>query len=146
MLPAEPRRKLAVVTCMDARIDPLSAFELELGDAHVMRNAGGLVTDDVLRSLAISQRALGTTDIAVMHHTSCGMSGFDDAAFRATLADESGRTPTWDVPGFDDVSEQVRRSVEAVRACPWLLHRDAVRGYVFDVAAQTVEQTVQATI
>lgn len=142
MLSANPRRKLAVVTCMDARIDPLAAFEIELGDAHVLRNAGGLVTDDVLRSLAISQRALGTTEIAVMHHTSCGMQGFDDVDFRQTLARESGRTPTWDVPGFDDVADQVRRSVEAVRSCPWLPHRDAVRGYVFDVA----EQKVQATI
>ncbi len=142
MLPAQPRRKLAVVTCMDARIDPLTAFELELGEAHVLRNAGGLVTDDVLRSLAISQRALGTTDVAVMHHTACGMAGFDDAAFRAALADESGVAPTWDVPGFDDVAEQVRRSVEAVRGCPWLPNRDAVRGYVFDVAAQTAEQVI----
>lgn len=142
MLPAQPRRKLAVVTCMDARIEPLSVFELDLGDAHVLRNAGGLVTDDVLRSLAISQRALGTIDVAVMHHTSCGMSGFDDAAFRATLADESGQTPTWDVSGFDDVAEQVRRSVELVRACPWLPNRDAVRGYVFDVAEQKISQTI----
>jgi carbonic anhydrase len=142
VLSAQPRRKLAVVTCMDARIEPLAAFELELGDAHVLRNAGGLVTDDVLRSLAISQRALGTTDIAVMHHTGCGMSGFDDAAFRATLAEESGRQPEWDVPGFDDVAAQVRRSVELVRACPWLPHREAVRGYVFDVAAQAVQATI----
>jgi carbonic anhydrase len=127
---------------MDARIDPLAAFELDLGDAHVLRNAGGLVTDDVLRSLAISQRALGTTEIAVMHHTSCGMQGFDDIGFRLTLTDETGQVPRWDVPGFDDVTEQLRRSVETVRSCPWLPHRDAVRGYVFDVADQVVQATI----
>src|ERR1700759_229689 len=92
-----PRRQLAVVACMDARLDLPRALGFELGDAHVLRNAGGLVTDDVLRSLAISQSALGTTRIAVVHHTECGMSGFDDEAFRAELA-KTGRTPTWDVP------------------------------------------------
>jgi carbonic anhydrase len=127
---------------MDARIDPLAAFELDLGDAHVLRNAGGLITDDLLRSLAISQRALGTTEVAVMHHTSCGMAGFDDIGFRLALTDETGHVPRWDVPGFDDVTEQVRRSVEAVRSCAWLPHRDAVRGYVFDVAQQAVQATI----
>lgn len=127
---------------MDARIEPLSVFELGLGDAHVLRNAGGLITDDLLRSLAISQRALGTTDVAVMHHTKCGMQGFDDISFRLTLTEETGQVPRWDVPGFDDVTEQVHRSVEAVRSCPWLPHRDAVRGYVFDVEQQAVQATI----
>ena len=130
-----PRRQVAVVTCMDARIDVYRALGLAVGDAHVLRNAGGLVTDDVLRSLAISQRALGTREIAVIHHTQCGMAGFDDAAFRAELAAESGRAPGWDVPGFTDVADQARRSVAAVRDCPWLPERGAVRGFVFDVGA-----------
>jgi carbonic anhydrase len=130
---------------MDARLDVLTAFGLDLGDAHVLRNAGGLPTDDMLRSLAISQRALGTTEIAVVHHTNCGMEGFDDVGFRLGLTDETGVAPTWDVPGFIDLEHQVRRSVEAVRACPWLPHRDAVRGYVYDVATASVTE-VAATI
>jgi carbonic anhydrase len=130
---------------MDARLDVLTGFELDLGDAHVLRNAGGLITDDMLRSLAISQRALGTTEIAVMHHTKCGMEGFDDVEFRLGLTQETGVPPTWDVPGFIDLEHQVRRSVEAVRACPWLPHRDAVRGYVYDVATASVTE-VAATI
>lgn len=125
---------------MDARLDLPRALGFTTGDAHVLRNAGGLVTDDVLRSLAISQHALGTTSIAVVHHTECGMSGFDDAAFRAELSG-TGRTPTWDVPGFDDVAAQVRRSVETVRDCPWLPHRDDVRGYVYDVATGQATET-----
>ncbi len=130
---AQPRQRLAVVTCMDARIDVLPALGLELGDAHVLRNAGGVVTDDVLRSLAISQRALGTTALALIHHTRCGMLGFDDTAFRATLATSGGTPPPWDVPGFDDVHEAVRRAVAAVRQCQWLEYREDVRGFVFDV-------------
>ncbi len=135
---AAPARALAIVTCMDARIDAFAAFGLAVGDAHVLRNAGGLPTEDALRSLAISQRALGTREVLLVQHTRCGLSGFDDAAFRAQLARETGRAPTWDVPGFDDVVASVRASVATVRACPWLPHRDAVRGAVFDVDAGTV--------
>jgi carbonic anhydrase len=132
-LPGPPRLHLAVVTCMDARIDVLRALGLRIGDAHVLRNAGGLVTEDVLRSLAISQRALGTTGIALMHHTRCGMEGFDDAAFRSELAVAGGTPPSWDVPGFQDVEDAARAAVQAVRGCPWLPHRDDIRGFVFDV-------------
>jgi carbonic anhydrase len=135
-----PRRHLAVVACMDTRLDLFGALGLEIGDAHVLRNAGGLVTPDVLRSLAISQRALGTRDVAVVHHTDCGMSGFDDARFRSELATESGSAPDWDVPGFADVREQLRRSVAAVRECAWLPNRDGVRGYVYDVATGTADE------
>jgi carbonic anhydrase len=138
--PGKPRRQVAVVVCMDARIDVYRAFGLQPGDAHVLRNAGGLPTDDVLRSLAISQRALGTREVAVVHHTQCGMGGFDDTAFRAELATETGVEPGWDVPGFVDVEEQVRRSVAVVRDCPWLPHRDAVRGFVFDVATGALSE------
>lgn len=129
-----PGKQLAVLTCMDVRIDPAAAFGLRLGDAHVLRNAGGLVTEDALRSLVISQRALGTTAIAVVHHTQCGMAGFDDAAFRDQLADETGDRPSWDVPGFIDVEAQARQSLATIRATTWLLHRDDVRAFVFDVA------------
>ncbi|MHA3704083.1 beta-class carbonic anhydrase [Jatrophihabitans sp. YIM 134969] len=131
--PTRPKLRLAVLTCMDSRLDLFGALGLEIGDAHLIRNAGGLPTDDALRSLAISQRALGTREIVVMHHTRCGMEGFDDAAFRETLATESGERPTWDVPGFDDPAEKMRNSLARVRACGWLPHRDDVRGFVFDV-------------
>ena len=141
VLSSQPTRKLAIVTCMDCRIDVLAGFDLALGDAHVLRNAGGLVTDDVLRSLAISQHKLGTTRIAVMHHTNCGMAGFDDVQFRHELAD-TGTTPAWDVPGFSDVEQQVRESVAAIKACPWLPHRDDVRGYVYDVGTGEVQATI----
>jgi carbonic anhydrase len=134
-LPASPAQKLAVVTCMDARIDVLRALGLRVGDAHVLRNGGGVVTDDVLRSLAISQRALGTTSVALVHHTECGMHDFDDKAFRHELAALGGSPPAWDVPGFADVDDAVRRAAGIVRGCPWLPHRDDVRGYVFEVEA-----------
>lgn len=132
--PLAPKLRTTVVTCMDSRLDLFGALGLEVGDAHLIRNAGGIPTDDVLRSLAISQRALGTREILIIHHTQCGMSGFDDDAFRAELAAESGVEPPWSVPGFDDVQEQGRRSIETVRNCPWLPHRDEVRAFVFDVA------------
>lgn len=119
---------------MDSRLDLFGALGLQIGDAHAIRNAGGIPTDDVLRSLALSQRALGTREIAIIHHTNCGMDGFDDDAFRSELAAESGMTPSWNVHGFTDLFEDTRRSVQIVRDCPWLPHRDQVRGYVFDVA------------
>jgi carbonic anhydrase len=140
-LAAAPARGLAVVTCMDARIDPAALLGLSPGDAHVIRNAGGLVTDDALRSLAISQRALGTREVLIMQHTGCGMLGFDDAQFRADLADETGAVPGWDVPGFDDVDDSVARGVARVRNCAWLLHREDVRGAVFDVQTGRVTLT-----
>ena len=132
-LAAQPGKHLAVVTCMDTRLDLLPALGLHIGEAHFLRNAGGLVTDDVLRSLAISQRALGTREVAVIHHTRCGMAGFDDEAFRSELLIETDQRPPWDVPGFDDVHAQARRSLDVVRSCAWLPHRDAVRAFVFDV-------------
>jgi carbonic anhydrase len=138
--PRQPQRHLAVVACMDSRLDLFGALGLAVGDAHLIRNAGGIVTPDVLRSLAISQRALGTQEVLLLHHTDCGMLDFDDPAFRAELAAESGAEPEWDVPGFTDVRADVRRSIEAVRSCPWLPHRDQVRGFVFDVAAGRMEE------
>jgi carbonic anhydrase len=138
--PVRPKLRLAVVTCMDSRLDLFGALGLEIGDAHLLRNAGGIPTDDMLRSLAISQRALGTREIVIIHHTQCGMDGFDDEAFRAELAAESGRTPTWQVDGFTDVYEDMRKSIRTVRECPWLPHRDDVRGFVFDVATAKLSE------
>jgi carbonic anhydrase len=137
--PKYPQLHLAVLTCMDTRLDPLPALGLQVGDVHVLRNAGGIPTDDMLRSLAISQRALGTREIAVIQHTGCGMQGFDDDAFRAELEADSGQAPPWRVPGFDDVVVEVRQSVQAVRACGWLPYREDVRGFVFDIASGVLD-------
>jgi len=139
-LPGPPKRQVAIVTCMDARLDIFRALGLEIGDAHVIRNAGGIPTPDVLRSLAISQRELGTREVMVMHHTQCGMTDFDDGAFRADLARESGQEPDWDVPGFSDAAADTVRCVELVRECAWLPHRAHVRGFVFDVATGSVTE------
>jgi len=138
--PTRPKLRLAVLTCMDSRLDLFGALGLEIGDAHLIRNAGGIPTDDALRSLALSQRALGTREIVVIHHTQCGMDGFDDEAFRTELEAESGERPPWQVIGFTDLYEDTRRSVRTVRDCPWLPHRDDVRGFVFDVATAKITE------
>lgn len=106
---------------------------LEEGDAHIIRNAGGLITDDAIRSLAISQRKLGTTDVMLIHHTDCGMLGFDDEGFRGELAQETGAEPGWDTPGFADVEQDVRDSMERIAASPFLAGTNSVRGFVYDV-------------
>jgi carbonic anhydrase len=131
--PVRPALQLAVVACMDSRLALFGALGLQIGDAHLIRNAGAIATSEVLRSLAISQRALGTREIAVIGHTDCGMSNFDDTAFRAELAAESGQQPDWDVPGFTDVAASVAASVARIQDCRWLPHRDSVRGFVYDV-------------
>lgn len=131
--PVPPARQLAVVTCMDSRLDLFGALGLQIGNAHLIRNAGAIATPDVLRSLAISQRKLGTRHVAVIGHTECGMHNFDDPGFRAELESESGQAPTWDVPGFSDVAVSVRQSVEEIRHSGWLPARDSVAGFVFDV-------------
>lgn len=138
--PLRPKLRLAVIECMDSRIDTFGALGLTIGDAHIIRNAGGLITPDVLRSLAISQHKLGTREVVIMHHTECGMNDFDDGRFRQELTDESGDVPPWDVPGFDDPSAQVVRSLEAIRNCKWIPHRDEVRGFVFDVATAKITE------
>jgi carbonic anhydrase len=138
--PTRPKLRLAVLTCMDSRLDLFGALGLEIGDAHLIRNAGGIPTDDALRSLALSQRALGTREIVVIHHTQCGMDGFDDEAFRAQLAAESGVVPPWRVSGFTDLYEDTRRSVRTIRECAWLPHREEVRGFVFDVATAVITE------
>ncbi|GGM43738.1 beta-class carbonic anhydrase [Dactylosporangium sucinum] len=140
--PLRPKLRLAVVACMDSRLDLFGALGLEIGDAHLIRNAGGLPTEEVLRSLAISQRKLGTREIVILHHTECGMEGFDDPEFRAELTAESGRTPGWDVPGFVDLHDTMRSSIRTVRECTWLPHREDVRGFIFDVATAKIEEVV----
>jgi carbonic anhydrase len=132
-LDAEPRRHLAIVTCMDARLDILPSLGLEIGEAHVMRNAGGVVTDDVLRSLAISQRKLGTREVMLIHHTRCGMQTITDDGFRAELQESTGVAPAFAIESFEDLEEDVRQSIRRVRGCPFLPHRDVVRGFVYDV-------------
>lgn len=129
----EPARRVAVVTCMDARIEPYRIFGLGPGEAHVLRNAGGLVTDDVLRSLVLSQRLLGTREVILMHHTDCGMHGADEAALRAAITAETSSEPPYDFGAFSDLDQAVRDAIARVREHPFLPHRDAVRGFVYEV-------------
>jgi carbonic anhydrase len=129
---ARPVLNVAVVACMDARIDLHEALGLELGDCHTIRNAGGVVTDDIIRSLTISQRALGTRTVVLIHHTGCGMLNLTED-FRHELELEVGQRPSWAVEAFQDLDQDVRQSMQRVRTSPFLLHRDDVRGFVFDV-------------
>lgn len=129
---ARPVLGVAVVACMDARLDLHDALGLELGDCHTIRNAGGVVTDDVIRSLTISQRALGTKSVVLIHHTSCGLESLTEE-FRHELELEVGQRPAWAVESFRDVDQDVRQSMQRVRTSPFLLHTDDVRGFVFDV-------------
>lgn len=133
-LSAPPTLHLAVVTCMDARLDVHGLLGLELGEAHVIRNAGGAVTDDAIRSLLISQRLLGTTEVAVIHHTACGMVTFDEGEVKRAVEAETGLRPPFSLEAFSDLDGDVRQSVARVRASPFLPHTDAVRGFVYDVA------------
>ena len=132
-LPAAPARRVAIVACMDARLDVSRALGLRNGDAHVIRNAGGVVTDDVIRSLCLSQRALGTREIMLIHHTKCGVQGLDEAALRADLVSEVGVAPTWSVETFADVEEDVRQSMRRLEASPFVPYTDHMRGFVYDV-------------
>ena len=129
-----PTKKVAVVACMDARLQPNRILGLEEGEAHVIRNAGGVITDDEIRSLAISQRLLGTEEIILMHHTDCGMLTFTDEDFRRSLQDEVGIKPNWATEAFSDLEEDVRQSIARIKASPFVPHKDSVRGFVFDVA------------
>ncbi len=141
-LPRPPAKKLAVVACMDARIDVHRILGLEEGDAHVIRNAGGVVTDDTIRSLAISQRVLETEEIVVVHHTDCGMLGFDDEGFRRSLEEETGMAPEWAAEGFGDLDEGVRQAVARVQGSPFIAHRDRVRGFVYEVGTGRLREVL----
>jgi carbonic anhydrase len=133
-LPLPPARQVAVVACMDARLNVYAILGLGEGEAHVIRNAGGVVTDDEIRSLAISQRLLGTREIILIHHTDCGMLTFTDDAFKRSIQDETGIKPTWSAEAFPDLDEDVRQSIARIKASPFVPHTDAIRGFVFDVA------------
>jgi carbonic anhydrase len=128
-----PARQIAVVTCMDARIDPVQALGITVGDANVIRNAGGLIVEDTIRSLAISQRKLGTTAVMIIQHTRCGLSTYDDEEFRSELAAETGTTPPWGPQPFGRPDDNVREAIERVRSSEFLPHTDDVRGFIFDV-------------
>lgn len=137
---APPSRHVAVLTCMDARIEPRAAFGLGPGEAHVLRNAGGIVTDDVVRSLTLSQRKLGTTEVLVVQHTACGILGLDDEALLAAIEAETGVRPGWAPGGFADVDESVRAGVARLRSEPALPHCDGVLGFVYDVATSRLRE------
>jgi carbonic anhydrase len=130
------------VSCMDSRIDLFAVFGLKVGDAHMIRNAGGLVTDDTVRSLAISQRFLGTKEILLVHHTNCGLEGMDDAKLADDMERETGERPTWRAGGFTDPAESVRASMERVRTDPFIAVKDSVRGFVFDVKTGALTEVV----
>jgi carbonic anhydrase len=133
-LPMPPARQVAVVACMDARLNVYAILGLGDGEAHVIRNAGGVVTEDEIRSLAISQRLLGTREIILIHHTDCGMLTFTDDAFKRSIQDETGIKPAWSAEAFGDLDEDVRQSIARIKASPFVPHTDAIRGFVFDVA------------
>jgi carbonic anhydrase len=132
-LPTPPAKKVAVIACMDARLDVHAILGLEIGEAHIIRNAGGIVTDDAIRSLAISQRLLGTEEIVLVHHTECGMLTFSDDEFRRSIQEDTGVKPAWAAEAFSDLDEDVRQSIARVKASPFLPHKDSVRGFVYDV-------------
>jgi len=133
-LPLPPARGVAVIACMDARLNVHAVLGLADGDAHVIRNAGGVVTDDVIRSLTISQRLLGTREIILIHHTDCGMLTFTDDGFKAGILQETGIKPPWAAEAFGDLDDDVRQSIVRIQASPFVPHTDVVRGFVFDVA------------
>lgn len=132
-LPLPPGRSVAVLACMDARLNPYGLLGLAEGDAHVIRNAGGVVTEDELRSLAISQRLLGTTEIILIHHTDCGMLTFTDDGFKADIQAEVGIKPGWSAEAFTDLDADVRQSMGRIKADPFIPHKESVRGFVYDV-------------
>ena len=141
-LPMPPGRKLAVVACMDARLIPTKVLGLQEGDAHVIRNAGGVVTDDAIRSLAISQRLLGTEEIVLIHHTDCGMLTFNDDDFKRSIQDETGVKPSWAAEAFSDLDEDVRRSIARITASPFIPNKSSVRGFVYDVTDGSLREVV----
>ncbi|HLH81814.1 MAG TPA: carbonic anhydrase [Trebonia sp.] len=132
-LPLQPAAHLAVVACMDARLNVYGALGLAEGQAHVIRNAGGVITDDAIRSLAISQRLLGTTEIMLIHHTRCGMLTFTEDQFRAAVEADTGIRPPWAAEAFSDLDGDVRQSIARIKASPFVPHKEQIRGFVFDV-------------
>jgi carbonic anhydrase len=142
-LPLPPSRSIAVVACMDARLDVYRILGLNEGESHVIRNAGGVVTDDEIRSLAISQRLLGTKEIILIHHTDCGMLTFTDDGFKQSILEETGLKPEWAAEAFADLDVDVRQSIKRIKNSPFIPHTDAVRGFVFDVATGLLHEVIQ---
>ncbi|MDJ0392060.1 carbonic anhydrase [Rhodococcus sp. G-MC3] len=141
-LPLPPSKHVAVVACMDARLDVYRALGLNEGEAHVIRNAGGVITDDEIRSLAISQRLLGTKEIILIHHTDCGMLTFTDDDFKKGIQDEIGIKPNWAAESFPDPDEDVRQSLARIEASPFVTKHESARGFVFDVATGKLNEVV----
>jgi len=141
-LPLPPASHVAVVACMDARLNVYGILGLREGEAHVIRNAGGVVTDDVVRSLAISQRLLGTREIMLIHHTDCGLQKTTEDEFKGAIEAETGIRPPWAVESFGDAEQDVRQSIGRLKASPFIPHKDAIRGFVFDVATGKLNEVV----
>jgi carbonic anhydrase len=141
-LPAEPQKRLAVLTCMDARIDPHRMLGLDEGDAHVIRNAGGVASDDAIRSLAVSQRLLGTCEIVVILHTDCGMRRFSENDFSRQLHEQTGVKPNWQTTEFSTLEDDVRQTVSRIVESPFILHNDHVRGFVYQVESGQLREVV----
>jgi carbonic anhydrase len=135
-----PARKLAVVACMDARLHVSKILGLEIGDAHIIRNAGGVITDDAIRSIVISQRLLGTEEIILIHHTDCGMVTFTDDIVKAQIKDDTGIRPPFALEAFPDIDDDVRQSIQRIKASPFIPHRDNVRGFVYDVKSGALRE------
>jgi carbonic anhydrase len=142
-LPLPPAKKVAVVACMDARLNPYGLLGLEEGDAHVIRNAGGVVTDDEIRSLAISQHLLGTEEILLIHHTDCGMLTFTDDEFRRRLEHQTGIKPEWAAETFSDLEQDVRQSVRRIKASPFIPRKDSVRGFIYEVETGRLREVTE---
>jgi carbonic anhydrase len=139
-LPLPPARKVAVLACMDARLDPQKILGLAEGDGHVIRNAGGVVTDDAIRSLAISQRLLGTEEIVLLHHSDCGMETFTDDALRSAIAEDTGIRPGWAPEAFPDAREDVAQSIRRIQSSPFIPRKDRVRGFLYRVESGALEE------
>jgi len=139
-LPLPPAKGVAVVACMDARLNVYGLLGLAEGDAHVIRNAGGVITDDEIRSLAISQRLLGTREVVLIHHTDCGMLTFGDDEFRRQVQQDTGIKPEWAAEAFDDLEDDVRQSVGRIKASPFIPHKESVRGFVYDVKSGSLTE------
>jgi carbonic anhydrase len=139
-LPLPPAKRVAIVACMDARLNPYGLLGLREGDAHVIRNAGGVITDDEIRSLAISQRLLGTEEIMLIHHTDCGMLTFGDDDFRRQVQEDTGIKPEWSAESFDDLDGDVRQSIARIKASPFIPRKDQVRGFVYDVGSGALRE------
>jgi carbonic anhydrase len=144
-LPLPPAKRIAVVACMDARLNPYGLLGLNEGDAHVIRNAGGVITDDEIRSLAISQRLLGTEEIMLIHHTDCGMLTFVDDDFRRQVQDDTGIKPEWAAETFADLDEDVRQSIARIKTSPFIPRKDQIRGFVYDVHSGRLREVTYRT-